>query len=126
MRNEPAATFHSEMPPGKYSLPVMPFMTSAAARLNVLCPEMYPWNDGVTNVGSWYGIHVVPRIHPTSAAPGGPAVRCHARMAILPSLPPSVSIGPPLAVLSFVMSSMSPGTSGSPCLLYAGSDGSVD
>src|SRR5438105_13447801 len=55
--NEPARTVQSSSPPGKYSLPVKPVSTSAAARLNVLCPEKYPANDGVTNVGAWYGSH---------------------------------------------------------------------
>ena len=40
------------LPPGKYSLPVNRVNTSAADRLNVLCPEKYPANGGVTKVAS--------------------------------------------------------------------------
>ena len=50
--NVPAVMVRSESPPGKYMLPVIEVKTSAAARLNVLWPDTYPWNDGVTNVGS--------------------------------------------------------------------------
>ena len=51
--SEPAGMVHSPRPPGKNSLPVMPVSTSAEALLNVLCPDTYPENDGVTNVGAW-------------------------------------------------------------------------
>src|SRR5438270_87421 len=118
MRNEPGWINRSARPPGKYMLPVIPVSTSAAARLKVLCPETYPWKEGVTNVDCWYGIHVVPRIQST---PGGPPeFWCHARTAIFPSLPRRDAIGPPSAVLAFVMISVRPASSGSPSLLYAG------
>ena len=51
--SEPALIVYPLLPPGKYSLPVKPTSTSAAARLNELCPDAYAGNAGVTNVGSW-------------------------------------------------------------------------
>src|SRR5439155_3036979 len=127
-RNEPALTVTVVRPPGKYSLPVMPVRTSAAARLNVLWPETYPGNDGVTNVGSWYGTHAVPRIHETGEtwAFGSAGLPCHARIAISPSCPASALIGPPGAVACGVMTAMRFGTSGNPPLLYASWVGSLD
>src|SRR4030088_11058 len=94
IRNDPCLMVHSERPPGKYSLPVIPVSTSAAARLKVLCPDTYPWNDGVTNVGSWYGIHAVPRIQATGEVFvfGSSGYPCHARTAISPSCPARAAI----------------------------------
>ena len=43
------------MPPGKYASPVKRVMTSAAARLNVLCPDVNPGKAGVTNVRTVMG-----------------------------------------------------------------------
>jgi hypothetical protein len=37
--SEPAGTVNSPRPSGKYSVPVKAAITSAAARLKVLCPE---------------------------------------------------------------------------------------
>ena len=48
----PGRTGNSYTPPGKNGSPVNAVSTSAAARLNVLCPETYPAKAGVTNVGS--------------------------------------------------------------------------
>ena len=46
---------NSPSPPGKYALPVKRVSTSAAARLNVLWPEVKAANGGVTKVLRWYG-----------------------------------------------------------------------
>ena len=52
-RNSSAGATNSPMPPGKYALPVNSVMTSAAARLKVLCPDTKPGNAGVTKVFLW-------------------------------------------------------------------------
>ncbi len=46
--------------PPNASLPVKRLSTSAAAALNVLCPDTYSPNGGVGNVGGWYGTHSAP------------------------------------------------------------------
>ena len=51
------------MPPGKNGEPVIAVITSAAARLKVLCPEINPGKAGVTKFFRWYGSHSVGRIH---------------------------------------------------------------
>ena len=49
---KPGSIVQLSRPPGTNSLPVKAVMTSADARLNVLWPDTYPWNEGVTKVGS--------------------------------------------------------------------------
>src|SRR4051794_11632851 len=44
----------------KVSLFVNRFRTYAAAALNVLCPEGYSGNGGVSTDASWYGSHPLP------------------------------------------------------------------
>ena len=53
VRNVPFGATNSPNPPGKYGLPVRLAITSAAARLNVLWPEMKAGKAGVTNVRRW-------------------------------------------------------------------------
>src|SRR5262249_14799597 len=115
-------------PPGKYWLPVSRVSTSAAARLNVLCPEKYDAKAGVTNVSRWYGSQFLARIH---AAPltcvvgsaGGPGQTCSASS---PSNAASAACRSPGALLSGVITSIMPGTSGSPCGSYEGPIASDD
>lgn len=52
-RKSLAGARNSARPPGKYSSPVSRVNTSAAARENAECPEIYPANGGVTKVGRW-------------------------------------------------------------------------
>ena len=125
IRNEPAGTVHEERPPGKYSLPVIPVRISAAARLNVPGPRYIP-SGCHERTAQLVGHPRAECIQATREAVGSVASRCQARSAILPSFPLRAAIAPPLAVLSFVMSSISPGTSGRPSLLYAAADGSLD
>jgi hypothetical protein len=52
---ELAATVWWPNPPGKWGLPVTRVIASAAARENVLWPEMYPGKAGVLKVLRWKG-----------------------------------------------------------------------
>ena len=90
--------------------------TSAAERLNVLCPETKAGNEGVTNVGSWYGTHAVASIQrvPATCVDGSPGVPPHARIATRPTYFASRSWRCPAAEDCDVMTSMSPGISGRP------------
>ena len=57
MRPEPAEKVTSAP---RASLPVKRLRTSAAAAENVLCPDVYSGNGGVTNVAGWYGTQSSP------------------------------------------------------------------
>ena len=46
------------------SVPTKRLKTVLAAAENVLCPEVYSANGGVTTEGSWYGIHCEPSMSP--------------------------------------------------------------
>src|SRR5207245_1430545 len=91
-------------------------------------PDAYPWNDGVTNVGSWYGTQSPARIHftPPVWVFGSAGLPPQARMAILPTSAARTAWRWPGALDSFVMTSIRPGTSGRPFLLYEGPLGSLD
>ena len=56
------------------SLVVNAFRMTPPAALNVLCPETYSGNAGVTTCGSWKGVHSAagtgPRHEGTSSGPG--------------------------------------------------------
>src|SRR5580692_1631148 len=128
VRNVSFGAVNSPNPPGKYGLPVRLASTSAPARLKVLCPEMNAGNAGVTNVRRWYVIQSTARTHPTpetwlARSPGSPS---QSRTAIWPTKNARCSCRCPGALLSLVMTSMSPGTSGSPCGSYEGPFGSDD
>ena len=61
-------------PAPKLSLPVNLARMAAAAELKVLCPDTYSGNGGLTTLGDWYGIQLLPRdrsIAVVGPPPGG-------------------------------------------------------
>src|ERR1035437_3247013 len=109
-------------PPGKYGEPVKRARTSAPARLKVLWPEVYAAKAGVTKVSFWYGAHSFARIHctPPYCVVGSVGPPGHAKTAISPMKAARAACRWPGALDSGVITSTSPGTSGSPSGLYDG------
>src|ERR1041385_472538 len=118
----PFSRAYEPNPPGKYADPVNAVSTSAAARLNVLCPEAYAGNEGVTNVGSWYGTHAVASIQwtPAVCVDGSLGVPPQARIAMRPTYFANAWWRCPTAEDAVVITSMRPGTRGRPSALYDG------
>ena len=90
--------------------------TSAAARLNVLWPDVYAENAGVTNVSFWYGTQVLARLHarPLCCVAGSAGAPGQAFSATSPTNSASAWCRSPGALESAVMTSMRPGINGSP------------